>query len=1188
MRARSEQDTAEIRLIRSVHGLVCRQFWLSGLYRLLAEVANLGSPVLLQWLVDSIEEQSTEVALVAALFLAIAQTANVLLLQQFIYGVFLSGGTATTSLTAAVVQKSMQLPSNGFRGDNGGAGAVDASKVTNLAVKDAASLRNFIVFAHNFWAAPISVVVSTVLLVRCLGWPALVGIALIPSLIPVEKRLAKATKEARKQTLTAADERMAAVRGSLGCIQTLKLDPACWETRVEGRVADVRAKELAALQHELGLTVKNQVLMRIGPLAVALVAFGVHALAGKELTPARAFAAVALFSGIGHPFHVLPKCVALLASARASVERLAVVLECYEELPMPLVTAGSEPELTITDGDFGDDLLHGVTMHASQGLNLLLGGTGSGKTAVLHALIGELPPVQADSESAANATVIRKCVGSTDPFSPLDKRVAYCAENAWLFRDTIMANITIGRGESEEFDANAYEAAVSSVALDADLLELPEGDQTVLGVNGSTISGGQRARVALARAVYSDAKICVLDQPLVSLDVETAKHCFENAIEILRRRGVVVMATSTLPQEWIDCAETVHICKNGSVERCGSHHDASAFVASPRIATAAPAAPAPSDESCDASSTPPRGNASNIGTGIAACAEQSTAINEYLHACGRRRALGAVALGVGAHLLFISKDIVLSAWTDAAPDESHLIYLLVYTVLCVAVVCAHWLRFQVFFQMTLRASNLLHANLFAGVANSPLSFFESTSEGDITSRFAGDTDAIDSQLPGMISGLMDGILSIVTGLLVVIGAAPMFLVALPLLAYCYRWVAVRYRAPAKALKNMDNQTKGPILSLISESLHGIASVRCYGLQSRLFGEFCKRLDDNNRARYSWDAANRWLSVRLELVGSGIVGAAAVAAVLGASAIDLEDRSEEDGFSRGAALAGLAVSSAMFATRSLSFTVRSITGLEQQLNSLQRVVAFAQLPPEPDTMRNALPEDQKALQDWPPDSGCDIELSELVAIYTAGTGGRNALDLTRQRPGNEESVRISAGQRVGVCGRSGSGKSTLAKVLCRALNPASGTVKIGGVDTATIPLKRLRSVVCVVPQSASAGDGGATIRTVIDPGGREDEQDIWQALTLVGMQQAVDLTKGGLDEPVNTDHWSAGEMQLLVLARAVLRKPRVLVLDESCANLDDTNGEQIRDLLRYGDCFARTTVVVIAHRLTDIGACDRVL
>ena len=332
-------------------------------------------------------------------------------------------------------------------------------------------------------------------------------------------------------------------------------------------------------------------------------------------------------------------------------------------------------------------------------------------------------------------------------------------------------------------------------------------------------------------------------------------------------------------------------------------------------------------------------------------------------------------------------------------------------------------------------------------------------------------------------------------------------------------------------------------------------------------------------RYSWDAANRWLSVRLELVGSGIVGAAAVAAVLGASSV--KGNGDESGLGRGGALAGLAISSAMFATRSLSYTVRSITGLEQQLNSLQRIVAFARLPPEPDTVRTALADD---LQDWPANSDCEIELSQVVATYNPTTGSRKALDLT----GEDESLCLNARQRVGVCGRSGSGKSTLAKVLCRALNPVDGVVKIGGVDTATIPLKRVRSAVCVVPQTASMGDGGATVRTAIDPAGVEDEQAIWQALTLVGMQQVVDLTKAGLDQPVDMNHWSAGEIQLLALARAVLRRPLVLVLDESCAHLDDTNSERVRDLLRYGDCFANTTVVVIAHRLTDIGACDRVL
>ena len=309
---------AENRLVSALHGSVRWTFWLSGVFRLLAEVANLSCPVLLQWLVESLAaEVDIAEPLAAALLLAVAQVVNVMLLQQFIYGVFLSGGQATTSLTVVIFEKALRLPS-----DPSGVG-----KLTNLLAKDAASLRNFIVFAHNFWAAPLSVLASTVLLLRCLGWPALVGIALIPALIPLEKRLAGATKKVRKKTLAAADERMVAVHGAVECIEAFKLDPEGWEARVEGRISATRAKELSALLGEVELTVKNQVMMRVGPLAVAAVAFGVNALAGRELTPATAFSALALFSGIGHPFHVLPKCISLLASARASIERLAAFLE---------------------------------------------------------------------------------------------------------------------------------------------------------------------------------------------------------------------------------------------------------------------------------------------------------------------------------------------------------------------------------------------------------------------------------------------------------------------------------------------------------------------------------------------------------------------------------------------------------------------------------------------------------------------------------------------------------------------------------------------------------------------------------------------------------------------------------------------------------------------------------------------
>ena len=301
------------------------------------------------------------------------------------------------------------------------------------------------------------------------------------------------------------------------------------------------------------------------------------------------------------------------------------------------------------------------------------------------------------------------------------------------------------------------------------------------------------------------------------------------------------------------------------------------------------------------------------------------------------------------------------------------------------------------------------------------------------------------------------------------------------------------------------------------------------------------------------AANRWLSVRLELVGAAIVGSAALAAVAGAS-----------GGANTGGMAGLAITSALFATRSLSYTVRSITGLEQQLNSLQRIVAFARLEPEPETVRDLKEETQRQIQavlDWPPSSGgspaCGVELDGIVATYDSGSSSeqREALDLRDQA--DQEAIRIPASQRVGVCGRSGCGKSTLAKVLCRVLNASDGVVRVGGVDTGLLPLGRLRATVCVVPQSPSVGGGGATIRSVIDPSLSADDQQISQALTNVGLQQLVAGMAQCLDTPIDSTSMSAGELQLLVLARAVMRKPPVLVLDESSAHLDEVSAERVR-------------------------------
>jgi ABC-type multidrug transport system fused ATPase/permease subunit len=1173
-------------LAHALHATVFREFWLAGLLRLLAEACSLGSPLLLRWLIASVADDGDRAASgsgwAAAACLAAAQVANVLLLQQFIYGVFLAGGGATTALAAAVHAKALRLPEQ--------ASAEGAARVTNLVGKDAAALRGFVVFAHNFWTAPLSVLGAVVLLLFTLGWPALVGVSLIPGLIPLEKRIATAGKAWRKKTLIASDERVGAIRAAVRGAEALKLDPEAAAALLGdgaraggvanggGRVGAARAAELASLRREIRLRVQNQVLMRAGPLAVALASFAAGALAGRPLTAPDAFTALALFNGIGHPFHVLPKCVSLLASAKASVERLQGFLE-QPELPPP-------PRRWRMEGGRPAPGLHAASCWAGAGLTAVCGPSGGGKTMLLRAALGEHGGATEKAQGPPGDALRGESAANRDPAADEPAIVAYCADSPWLLRASVRDNILLGRAgtaaaaaEGVPVDEAAYRAAIAAVALEPDLRVMPAGDATVLGDGGATVSGGQRARIALARAVYSGAHVAVLDDPLMALDAATAAHCFAHAVGALRARGAVLMTAHN--RDFLVGAEQVLACEGGATEKVErakaaelvaeqlgkSKTDANTAEVNVEAETAAHDA-LPSHEKPGGQHVVARAGGGVGGVGVNATEVGAVAAaRHYLQVCGWGWVGLTLALTTAAHLLAAAKDVVLGYWTAA--DEQDDRYLSLYAATCFAVVLFHWVRFELYFKVALKASQLLHAELLRGVFGAPLGFFERTAAGDITARFASDTDVVDAQLPTMVAALLDGLLQISAGLLVAVFAAPLFALALPPIGAAYWWTARRYRRPARALKKLDNASKGPIFSQCHASVEGAATARAYMLERFLVAEFDARLDENNRARYSWDAANRWLSVRLELVGAAVVGAAAAGAAS----------------SSGAAMAGLAVTSALFATRSLSYCVRALSQLEQQLNNLDRIVSLARLPPEEDAAPAAAagpanwpPE----LALWPPAGGCAVELRAVGLEYEARAGALalDGLDL-----------HLPAGSRVGLCGRSGAGKSSVAKVLARLHPPTKGVIEIGGVSAASLPLQTLRTRVAVVPQVPQVL--GRTIREVLDPSGGLSsslggDASLWVALEAVGLEKVVAAASGRLDADV-AGNWSGGERQLLALARAVLRRPAVLVLDESTSQLDGAAAARVRALLQHGDALTSglhaTTVLVVAHRLADVCACD---
>uniref|UniRef100_A0A8C4L0W8 ATP-binding cassette sub-family C member 10 n=1 Tax=Equus asinus asinus TaxID=83772 RepID=A0A8C4L0W8_EQUAS len=1175
------------RLWRALYGAFGRRYLALGLLKLVGTMLGFSGPLLLSLLVGFLEEGREPLSngLLYALELASGAILGAVLQNQYGYEVRKVTLQARGAVLNILYRKALHL----------GPRRPPAGEALNLLGTDSERLLNFAGSFHEAWGLPLQLAITLYLLHHQVGVALVGGLILALLLVPVNKVIATRIMASNQEMLQHKDARVKLMTELLSGVRVIKFFG--WEQALGARVEACRAQELGRLWVIKYLDAACVYLWAALPVVISIVIFITYVLMGHQLTATKVFTALALVRMLILPLNNFPWVINGLLEAKVSLDRIQRFLDLPNHNPEAYYSPDppTEPStvLELREALFSWDPVRTSQetfishLEVKKGVLVgIVGKVGCGKSSLLAAIAGEL----------------HRLHGQVAVWG-LSKGFGLATQEPWIQFATIRDNILFGK----TFDAQLYQQVLEACALNDDLSILPAGDQTEVGEKGVTLSGGQRARIALARAVYQEKELYLLDDPLAAVDAHVANHLLHRCI-----LGVLSHTTRLLcthRTEYLERADVVLLMEAGRLVQAGPPSEILPLV------QAVPKAWAEDGQESDSVRNPEttkerleveestsgrllqeeskkegavafhvyRAYWRAMGWGLALAILLSLLLMQatrnaadwwlshwisQLKAAknGSQEVLPSTSLGstglLSAQLLLFSPGSLYTSvfpLPKAAPNGSSDIrfYLTVYATIAGVNSLCTLLRAVLFAAGTLRAAATLHRRLLHRVLLAPVTFFDSTPMGRVLNRFSSDVACADDSLPFILNILLANAAGLL-GLLAVLGSGlPWLLLLLPPLSVIYYRVQRHYRASSRELRRLSSLTLSPLYTHLADTLAGLPVLRATGATYRFEEENQRLLELNQRCQFAASATMQWLDIRLQLMG-----AAVVSAIAGIALVQHQQGLADPG------LVGLSLSYALSLTGLLSGLVSGFTQTEAMLVSVERLEEYScDLPQEP---RDRLP--QLGIG-WLTQGS--VEFQDVVLVYRPGLP--NALDGV--------TFRVQPGEKLGIVGRTGSGKSSLLLVLFRLLEPSSGRVLLDGVDTSQLELAELRSQLAIIPQEPFLFSG--TVRENLDPQGLHEDRALWQALEQCHLREVI-LSLGGLDGELGEGgrSLSLGQRQLLCLARALLTDAKILCIDEATASVDQKTDQ----LLQQTICkrFANKTVLTIAHRLNTILNSDRVL
>lgn len=1231
------------RLTRAINSTIFTWFWIGGLIKLLADSATICSPLLLRAIVQFLTKSeknrkagNPEPSLGEGMGLSIGLGAllafGVMANVHGFYRGYTSGILIRGALINSLFRRTVEFSPLERTKYN-----LAASRIVSLISTDVSRIDFGLGYFWSFWTGIVQILICLGLAVSSLGPSALVGFGLIAVLVPTQSTIGKHLFVLRKRSMPFTDARLAAINQALESIRLVKV--YAWEEAILSKIAEHRYDELRLLRSRLLLRAFNIALSFSVPTLAAVVAFVTYAALGNALDAAEIFSTLTLFMLLRTPLQLLPVALGAITDAASAIQRVSAVLDTPEPDSTLPIDHQLENAVELDSASFSyrihDEMEHlnsgnekappkerqtfaleNLTLHVRRGeLLVIVGPVGSGKSTVLGSLVGE-----------TRFEGGRAVLGS---------EVAYAPQRAWLKSASIRENIIFGR----EWDAQRYQEVLDACSLASDLAIFPEGDRTVIGEKGLSLSGGQIQRVALARTIYKPSRLLLLDDVFSALDARVQAFVFQKVVLERDPGTALVLVTHSL--HLLRHADRVCCLSDGKIVEIGSFPElmqkpngemrrlvedfASQSVAesqreneriakeeAARIAkgeavnsgevadkkeidTSKPIVPDTNTVSREKPIPAPDQN-STSGKAIMQTEERfvgSVTWRTYVEYIRRGKPTVTLTLFAISVLVFQGGSILSPLWLQWWQEDKYTnidsgVYMGVYAALGIAQAIGLLCMSASFGFFIFYSASQIHANAARSVLFAPISFFDTTPLGRIIARFSKDTDSIDNVIGEAFRMLLSTTAQVVGAVVLISMLLPWFLLAVFVILCMFIVLGMYYRPSARELRRLDALLRSPIYEHITESLAGITVIRSLGALKTTVDRNTSNINTENAPYWLSVACQRWFSVRLDLLGVCLVLLVGIIVVASRDTLS-------------ASQGGLALSYIVTVQSVFGYMIRQSSEIENNMNAIERLLFYStQVPQEPPHTQKD--DQQLASHRWPTHGA--IEMEDVVFTHRKGL------------PPSLRGVNIAipSGSRVALVGRTGSGKSTMLAALVRMGEVTNGKIIIDGVDVSTIGLNLLRNKIAFMPQEAALLNG--TLRYNLDPFGEHDDADLWRVIHQVGLaftaandseSSTENLTKsddvidekerrvfnsGAAQHHLSLDtmivaergNLSSGQRALISLARALIKEASIFVFDEATAAMDMESDHHVQQVLRAN--LRGKTTIIVAHRLDSvIGSSD---